>query len=91
MNPMQVAQNRTARLVAEGAGQPAVAYSTSTPAREHLMVVEWESDLGGRWWSRPMRASVAEQAMAEASQFTLVSDYDHAARCWCGGEASPFA
>ena len=87
MNPLQVAKNRSTRLVAE-ARQGAVAYSTVTPPapkREHLVVIEWESDLGGRYWSKPLRESLAEAEMAEARGYS-VSDYDHAASCWCDGE-----
>lgn len=81
-NPAQVASARTARLVRE-ASTPV--YSTTTAPREHLYVIEWEADTGGRFWSQPMTEAQAEAEMKEADAFGMygVSDYDHAAKCWC--------
>lgn len=81
MNPMMVAKNRTARLVAE-ARKPAYSTVTRPKVREHLKVVELESDLGGRWWSRPMR----ESEVAEYIGNSMVSDIDCSAKCWCVSE-----
>jgi hypothetical protein len=81
MNPMEAFANRTARLVQEAVTP---VYSTSTPAREHLSVVELEYIQGGRTWSRPMPDS---EVTAYIDQFDpevmSVSDIDHAAKCWC--------
>ena len=81
MNPNMVARNRTARLVAEA--QTPV-YSTSTPVREHLFAIEWEWDLGGRFWET-MPESQVDAAMAEGEKSTtkFLSDVDHSAKCWC--------
>ncbi len=81
MNPMQVAQNRTARLVRE-ATTPT--YTTVTPVREHMMVVELEHEWGGRIWSKPMPDSAVDAYLDsyEGSSYG-VSDIDHAAKCWC--------
>jgi hypothetical protein len=79
MNPMQVAQNRTARLVRE-ATTPT--YSTSTPAREHLMMVEVETDTGYRHWAT-MRESQVDTYVSEIHPSDGLSDIDHSAKCWC--------
>lgn len=81
MNPSRVAQNRTARLAVE-ATTPV--YSTETPVREHMSVVEMEGDLGGRRWSAPMKDSaVTEYIDGYDGTGYSVSDIDHAAKCWC--------
>lgn len=80
--PATVASARTARLVRES--QTPV-YTSETPKREHLMVIEWEADTGGRYWTRPMPESKAEAELAEKDLygFYSVSDYDHSSKCWC--------
>lgn len=80
MNPMMVAQNRTARLVRE-ASTPV--YSTSTPAREHLSVVEVEFDTGGRFWTKPMPDSEVDAYIGDLPESMYLSDIDHAGKCWC--------
>ncbi len=85
MNPIMVAQARTARLVAEGAHKPRVAYSTATKpyVREHITMVEVETDLGGRYW-RSMPDSEVDTYIGEMEAIGYgVSDIDHAAKCWC--------
>jgi hypothetical protein len=83
MNPAKAAQNRTARLVRE-ATTPV--YSTSTPVREHLTVVEWDDDTH-RWWTAPMPDSEVdgyiERTIAQHNGNIGLSDIDHAAKCWC--------
>lgn len=81
MNPAQVAQNRTARLVREA--QTPV-YSTATPVREHIMAVEWEWDMGGRYWTEVRENEVDAVIEARTATGTVfVSDVDHSAKCWC--------
>lgn len=85
MNPMMVAQNRTARLVRE-ATTPT--YTTSTPApvvreREHLHVVEMEADTGYRTWSGSMPESKVNAYIDSFPGDYMLSDVDHAANCWC--------
>lgn len=84
MNPMQVAKNRSARLVAE-ARTPA--YSTVTPApqaREHLTMVEIDDPCGGRFWSRPIKDSEVDKYISDHLSLGYeISDVDHAASCWC--------
>ena len=79
MNPMMVAQNRTARLVREA--QTPV-YTTETKVREHLYVVEMDSGMG-RYWSKPMPDSEVDDYINRTPQSYEVSDIDHAAKCWC--------
>lgn len=81
MNPNMVARNRTARLVTE-ARTPT--YSTSTPQRQHLMAIEWEWDLGGRYWTSVTEDKV-DEVIREARMSTtrFLSDIDHSAKCWC--------
>ena len=81
MNPNDVAKARTARLARE-ATTPV--YSTSTPAPEHLYVAEIEADTGYRRWTKPMTEDALNaevDAMAEIGY--SLSDWDHAAKCWC--------
>lgn len=78
--PNNLVANRTARLVAE-ARTPT--YTTATPVREHLTVVEVEGDMGGRRWSRPMRDSQVNAYCDDLPEGYSVSDIDHAAKCWC--------
>lgn len=81
MTPAQVSFNRTARLVRE-ATTPV--YSTATPAREHMAVVEMEYVHGGRSWSSPMPESeVAAYIDSFPEESYGVNDVDHAAKCWC--------
>jgi len=81
ISPLTVAANRTARLVRE-ATTPV--YSTTTPEREHLMVVEMDEEYYGRHWSRPMPESeVAAYIDSFPERSYEISDIDHAARCWC--------
>jgi len=84
MNPMIVAQNRTARLVRE-ATTPT--YSTSTPAPVapkvyHMQVVEMDSGCG-RYWSKPMRENMVNDYIDRTPPSYSVSDIDHACACWC--------
>jgi hypothetical protein len=82
ISPAQVAANRTARLVRENS--PVLRYSTTTPKREHLMVVEMDEEYYGRHWSRPMPESeVAAYIDSFPERSYEISDIDHAARCWC--------
>lgn len=80
MNPMQVAQNRTARLVRE-ATTPT--YTTVTPVREHLYMVEMEADTGYRTWSSSMPDSKVNAYIDSFPEGYMLSDVDHASRCWC--------
>lgn len=79
MNPTQVAKNRTARLVREA--QTPV-YSTSTPAREHRMMVESDNDYG-RSWHGPMMESSANRFADRLADRGEFSDIDCASSCWC--------
>ena len=86
MNPMMVAQNRTARLARE-ATTPA--YSTSTPtsaerlaAYDHIVAVELEDDYG-RSWSHMPESETDEYLDAVLHAYDL-SDYCHSAKCKCG-------
>jgi hypothetical protein len=80
MNPSDVAKARTARLARE-ATTPV--YSTSTPAREHLYVAEVEDDYG-RHWTKPMTEANLNKEVDTLEQIGYwISDWDHAARCWC--------
>jgi hypothetical protein len=82
MNPNMVAQNRTARLVAES---KTPTYTSETPTvreREHLTVVEMDSGIG-RYWSKPMPDSDVDDYISKTPQSYDVSDIDHAAQCWC--------
>lgn len=82
MNPMQIAANRTARLVAEAATP---VYSTSTPVgreREHLMVIEIDSGMG-RYWSSPMLGSKVDDYVAHVPMSYGISDIDCSVKCWC--------
>lgn len=87
MNPMTVAQNRTARLAAEAATP---VYSTSTPPakpREHLMAVETDG-MWGRHWSTMKESEVGPfidrlEAHDGEDMHDYLSDVDHAAACWC--------
>lgn len=79
--PAQVASNRTARLVAE-ATTPV--YSTTTPEREHLEMVELEDDdYGYRAWHTMPTSEVAGFIALYTSRGYSLSDIDHAAKCWC--------
>lgn len=89
MNPMTVAQNRTARLAREAATP---VYSTTTPEpkpREHIMAVETESMYGRRW--SVMKDSEVQDFLSYLDDWepgcdergTYLSDLDHAAKCWC--------
>lgn len=82
MNPNMVAQNRTARLAAQGV-RPV--YTTVTPVREHIMAVEWEWSTGGRWWVQISESEVDAYIAAETRKngYKFFSDLDHAAQCWC--------
>lgn len=80
MNPTQALANRTARLARE-ATTPV--YSTSTPVREHMSVIEIEYSGGGRAWSAPMPDSEVGPYLDAHLRDNSVSDIDHAARCWC--------
>lgn len=82
MNPMMVAQARTARLVRE-ATTPV--YSTETkpaPEREHITAVELEDDYGRSWSHMPdneVDAYINDMAILGYG----LSDIDHSAKCWC--------
>lgn len=81
MNPTQVAQNRTARLVAEAA-KPV--YSTSTQlgsAKRHQIAVETDS-VWGRHWSI-MAEDKVQGYIDNLPEGDALSDIDHAAKCWC--------
>lgn len=81
MNPNMVAQNRTARLVRE---TTAPVYSTTTPVREHLYVAEIEADTGFRRWTKPMTEANLNIEVDEMERIGYcLSDWDHAAKCWC--------
>jgi hypothetical protein len=82
MNPMMVAQNRTARLVRE-AQTPVYSTATKPVEREHLSVVEIEYAGGGRAWSAPMPDSEVDGYLDRVLSVNSVSDIDHAAECWC--------
>ena len=58
-------------------------YTTYTPQREHLNVVEMESDWGYRTWSSPMPESKVDAYIDSFPEGYGLSDIDHAARCWC--------
>lgn len=79
MNPLQVAQARTARLVTE-ARTPV--YTTETQPRLHFMAVEVENDLGGRLWSK-VREDEVDAFVRGIHPDSGLSDIDHHARCWC--------
>jgi hypothetical protein len=75
-SPLTVAENRTARLIRE-ARMPRA--TSETPAREHLFVVQSESN----GWFGPYPIAQADgmaDFLAERNDF---SDLDHAAKCWC--------
>lgn len=83
MNPMDVAKNRTARLVREAA-TPVYTTATKPVVREHLMAIEWEWDMGGRFWETVPESKVdgiLEEAGLSTTKF--LSDLDHSAKCWC--------
>lgn len=87
MNPLQVAQARTARLAAE-ARKPV--FSTSTPeraqeTREHMVAVEIETDYGYRYWSTMPESHARDFICAEQAKGNYFSDQDHAVACWCMG------
>lgn len=77
MNPLMVAQNRTARLARE-ASTPV--YTTVTPVREHVEVVELEHEYGYRTW---VSTKEADTLLALPNTEYSVSDVDHSAKCWC--------
>lgn len=77
MNPMQMNKNRTARLVREA--QTPV-YSTATPVREHVYVVELEHEYGYRRW---VSEKEADELLALPNTEYSVSDEDHSTKCWC--------
>jgi hypothetical protein len=80
MTPSQAMANRNARLVRE-ARTPV--YSTRTPAREHMKMVETDSSYG-RHWSRPMPESqVTAYIDSVCDADTYLSDVDCSSRCWC--------
>lgn len=88
MNPNMVAKNRTARLVAESK-RPAYTTVTKPVVREHIKVVQLESDMGGCYWSMGMPESEV-QAYVEGSSYGL-SDIDCSPKCWCVREGVYFA
>lgn len=80
--PASVASARTARLVAES---KTPVYSTVTPvptAREHLIALEVESDMG-RYWVHVLESEVSETWATYESIGYWASDEDHSGRCWC--------
>ena len=81
MNPMTVAQARTARLVREAA-TPVYTTVTKPRVREHLIACEVESDLGGRYW-RTMKESEVPAFWNDLPEGYYASDEDHSAQCWC--------
>lgn len=78
MNPNDVAKARSARLTREAA-MPV--YTTTTPAREHLVAVEIDS-VWGRHWSH-MVESELDSFIGKISDGAELSDIDHSAKCWC--------
>lgn len=84
MNPKQAFENRTARLLAEGAHKPRVAYTSEAPAREHLMWVEMEDSVYGYRSKAVMPKSEVNGYIAEMEEIGyLFSDLDNASTCWC--------
>lgn len=78
ISPLTVAANRTARLVRE-ANTPV--YSTTTPVREHVFMVELEDSVyGSRHWVSDHEADVL---LALPSAPYVFSDRDHSTSCWC--------
>lgn len=80
ISPSTVASARTARLARE-ASTPV--YSTVTPVREHMSIIEIEYLGGGRAWSAPMPDSEVGPYLDAHLRDNSVSDIDHAANCWC--------
>lgn len=84
--PAQVASARTARLAATPVR---VTYSTSTaaPKREHVTMVEIESDYGRRWVG-PFRTAAAQRAAISDAEGIgyWISDIDCSSKCWCAKE-----
>ena len=85
MNPMDVAKNRTARLVRE-ATTPVYTTATAPVVREHITAVELEDDFG-RHWSHMLDSEVDAYLTDMAVLGYGVSDIDHSAKCWCQKEA----
>lgn len=81
MNPMMVAQNRTARLVRE-ATTPVYTTVTKPVVREHIEAVELEDDFG-RHWTHMRESEVSAFIDDMVAVGYGVSDIDHSARCWC--------
>lgn len=82
MNPNMVAQARTARLVRE-ARTPAYTTVTKPVVRQHLKVIELESDMGGRFWTKPMREDEVGPYLDRTPDSYGLSDIDCSSKCWC--------
>jgi hypothetical protein len=80
MNPITVANARTARLVRE-ATTPVYTTATRPVVREHIMAVEVDSGMGRYWTSMP-DSEVDAFIDGLAPSYDL-SDIDHSAKCWC--------
>lgn len=62
----------------------ATATETAAPVREHMKMVEVETEEGYRFWTAPMPETEAEAYldMVEAGP-NYISDYDCSSSCWC--------
>jgi len=84
MNPLAVAQARTARLVREA--QTPV-YTTRTPKaqpRPHIAAVEIDGDYGRHWSHMP--ENEVDDYLARLMPGDGLSDLCHSPRCWCGDD-----
>lgn len=79
MNPSQAFANRTARLLAEGAHKPRVAYTSEAKPREHLTAIEIDEDMGRFWLHVP--DSEVDEVLRRYPD--ALSDIDHSGKCWC--------
>jgi len=82
MNPMNVAQNRTARLVRE-ANTPVYTTVSRPVVRQHRMAVEWDS-VYGRAWNIDIPENEVDLFIRQYENETYgLSDVDHWTGCWC--------
>ena len=61
-----------------------IVWTTVTPPRQHLQVVEMEHEYGYRFWSKPMREEAVSAYIEEYRNLDYgLSDIDCSVKCWC--------